>query len=60
MVGYPAGNRNRESVSRRVHGGCTNDTAREIRHLLTAWSEQNGYDETRCAVNRHAWRYHIA
>ena len=23
-------------------------------------SEQNGYDETRCAVNRHAWRYYIA
>ena len=39
-----------------VHGGCTGDTAREIRHLLNAWSEQNGYDETRCAVNRHAWR----
>ena len=38
-----------------VHGGCTGDTAREIRHLLNAWSEQNGYDETRCAVNRHAW-----
>ena len=43
-----------------VHGGCTGDTAREIRHLLNAWSEQNGYDETRCAVNRHAWRYYIA
>ena len=43
-----------------VHGGCTDDTAREIRHLLNAWSEQNGYDETRCAVNRHAWRYYIA
>ena len=25
-----------------VHGGCTHDTAREIRHLLNAWSEQNG------------------
>ena len=37
-----------------VHGGCTGDTAREIRHLLNAWSEQSGYDETRCAVNRHA------
>ena len=36
------------------------NTAREIRHLLNAWSEQNGYDETRCAVNRHAWRYYIA
>ena len=43
-----------------VHGGCTGDTAREIRHLLNAWSERNGYDETRCAVNRHAWRYYIA
>ena len=43
-----------------VHGGCTGDTAREIRHLLNAWSEQNGYDETRCAANRHAWRYCIA
>ena len=40
--------------------GCTGDTAREIRHLLNAWSEQNGYDETRCAVNRHAWQYYIA
>ena len=43
-----------------VHGGCTRDTARETRHLVNAWSEQNGYDETRCAVNRHAWRYYIA
>ena len=43
-----------------MHGGCTGDTAREIRHLLNAWSEQNGYDETRCAVNLHAWRYYIA
>ena len=22
--------------------------------------EQNGYNGTRCAVNRHAWRYYIA
>ena len=33
---------------------------REIRHLLNAWSEQHGYDEARCAVNRHTWRYYIA
>ena len=55
-VGAPAGTRFLPLVFE-VHGGCTGDTAREIRHLLNAWSEQNGYDETRCAVNRHAWRY---
>ena len=58
-VGAPAGTRFLPFVFE-VHGGCTGDTAREIRHLLNAWSEQNGYDETRCAVNRHAWRYYIA
>ena len=58
-VGAPAGTRFLPLVFE-VHGGCTGDTAREIRHLLNAWSEQNGYDETRCAVNRHAWRYYIA
>ena len=42
-----------------MHGGCIDDTAWEIRHLLNAWSEQSGYDETRCAANRHAWRYYI-
>ena len=58
-LGAPAGTRFLPFVFE-VHGGCTADTAREIRHLLNAWSEQNGYDETRCAVNRHAWRYFIA
>ena len=58
-LGAPAGTRFLPLVFE-VHGGCTGDTAREIRHLLNAWSEQNGYDETRCAVNRHAWRYYIA
>ena len=58
-LGAPAGTRFLPFVFE-VHGGCTGDTAREIRHLLNAWSEQNGYDETRCAVNRHAWRYYIA
>ena len=58
-VGAPAGTRFLPLVFE-VHGGCTGDTAREIRHLLNAWSEQNGYDETRCAVNRHAWRYYNA
>ena len=37
-----------------VHGGCTADTAREIRHLLNAWSEQNGYDETVAAAREPA------
>ena len=58
-VGAPAGTRFLPLVFE-VYGGCTSDTAREIRHLLNAWSEQNGYDETRCAVNRYAWRYYIA
>ena len=58
-VGAPAGTRFLPLVFE-VHGGCTGDTAREIRHLLNAWYEQDGYNETRCAVNRHAWRYYIA
>ena len=40
-VGAPAGTRSLPLVFE-VHGGCTGDTAREIRHLLNAWSEQNG------------------
>ena len=43
-VGAPAGTRFLPFVFE-VHGGCTNDTAREIRHLLNAWSEHSGYDE---------------
>ena len=58
-VGAPAGTRFLPFVFE-VHGGCTDDTAREIRHLLNAWSEHSGYDETRCAANRHAWRHYIA